>query len=298
MFLVQGATYDYPGNIRALAGVDLAIHEGERVALLGANGSGKSTLLLLLNGLVFPEQGSVSVWGVSLTEDRLHEDASFRLRFRSACGLVFQNADHQLFNASVEDELAFGPLQLGWPEARVREAIERVLARLRLERIRHRPPFRLSGGEKRRVALASALVSGPEILLLDEPSSGLDPRSVAETVDLLSAGTNDTFTVRTLVCATHDLHLAGSLAQRVVLLGEDGRVAADGPATAILADEDLLRRHNLLHEHGHRHAGTWHSHSHPHGEASDHRHAHGDAPGASSPDTPDAPPSPAAPTTG
>lgn len=270
LFHVEGAAYAYPGGVRALAGVDLAIRAGERIALLGANGSGKSTLLLLLNGLLFPDHGRVAVWGTDLTEDRLHGDEEFRLRFRGACGLIFQNADHQLFSATVEEELAFGPLQLGWPAERVREATERALARFRLEPIRHRPPFRLSGGEKRRVALASVLVSEPAILLLDEPSSGLDPRTVEETVETLAGdGTAGGAEARTLVCASHDLHLAAVLAERVVVLGEDGKVAADGPAERILADEELLRAHNLLHRHRHQHAEGWHVHPHGHGPGKD-----------------------------
>ncbi|MBI5365432.1 MAG: energy-coupling factor ABC transporter ATP-binding protein [Planctomycetes bacterium] len=266
VFRLEEVAYTYPGEVNALSGLSLAIEEGDRVALLGATGSGKSTLLLLLDGLIFPAAGKVFTRGEPLTEARLQEEDDFRLRFRAECGLVFQNADHQLFNSTVEEELAFGPLQLGWAETRVRAAVATALADFRLERLRQRPPFRLSGGEKRRVALASVLIAEPRVLLLDEPSGGLDPRSIEETLTALGAtDATPAAARRTLVFATHDLHMAAALARRVVLLSEDGRVAADGPAERLLADESLLATHNLLHRHAHQHAERWHAHPHRHG---------------------------------
>ena len=168
----------------ALDGVSLRVLEGERVALLGANGSGKSTLLRLLAGLAFPIRGEISFFGAPLTETRLRDDGFF-FDFRRRVGIVFQNADVQLFNPSVFDEVAFGPLQLGWPKTEIRNRVEQMLETMGIAHLASRAPHRLSGGEKKRVALASVLVSDPEVLLLDEPTAALDPLSQSEIVALL-----------------------------------------------------------------------------------------------------------------
>lgn len=265
-FDVRDATFRYDG-IPALAGATLRIERGSRVALLGANGSGKSTLLRLLDALAFPESGSISHCGVELTEERFADDA-FALDFRRRVGLVFQNPDVQLFNPTVFDEIAFGPLQLGWSGAELREKVAAIIERLDLGHVSGRPPHRLSGGEKKRVALASVLVLEPEVLLLDEPTATLDPRSQSAIIDLLvdAAGTG-----RTIVSATHDLGIVEDIADRCVIF-QEGRVAAVGTPTEILRDLPLLRQTGLLHAHRHVH-GSGEVHSHPH----IHRHhEHGD----------------------
>jgi cobalt/nickel transport system ATP-binding protein len=261
-FRLEGVTYRYPGGAIGVQEIDLTIEAGERVALLGANGSGKSTLLKVLDGLLFPQQGTVRAFGAALTERELTEEAA-NARFRRRVGLVFQNADAQLFSSRVWEEIAFGPLHIGLEQGEVRQRVADMLELFALEGIQDRPPFRLSGGEKRKVALASVLASNPGILLLDEPTAGLDPRSRRWLIDTLvrlgQAG-------KTLVTATHDLEVIGEIADRVVVFGEDHRLAASGPAARILADRDLLLQVNLIDPrfHSHIHGGD-HRHYHTHG---------------------------------
>lgn len=267
LFLLKDVSYSY-GTVPALDRVSFRISAGEQVVLLGANGSGKSTLLLLMDALIFPLNGSVRVFDQPLTEALLEEDSFCRF-FRSSVALVFQNADAQLFNPTVEDELAFGPLQLGLPENEVRGRVESLAEMLGLGDLLMRSPHTLSGGEKRKVALAAALSTNPSVLLLDEPTTGLDPRSQVWLVEALwqlrKAG-------KTLVTATHDLSIVEDIADRAIVMGEDHRVAADGLAHDILSDRDLLLSVNLIHEHAHRHGHMVHVHSHSH--ISDHEHEH------------------------
>lgn len=247
-------------DVVALDNLELRIEEGSRTALLGANGSGKSTLLRILDALYFPGAGSVRFRGRELKESAFESD-EFAFDFRRRVGLVFQSPDVQLFNPTVFDELAFGPLQLRWPRERIVERVEAVMERFEIAHLRDRPPHRLSGGEKKRVAIASVLVLDPEVLLLDEPTAALDPRSESQIINLLaSLGEGK----RTMVIATHDLNLAFDIADRCVLL-ERGRLAATGEPRDIVRDTALLSRVNLIHEHLHRHAsGIVHSHPHRH----------------------------------
>lgn len=249
---VEDVWYRYLGRFPALAGVSLAVYPGEFLAVLGANGSGKSTLLRLLAGLIHPERGRVRAFGVELRPETL-EDAAFGPAFRARVGVLFQNPDSQLFNATVEEEIAFAPLQMGLDQGEVARRVEAMLALLDLGHLRDRPPFQLSGGEKKRVALAAVLAQGPEVLLLDEPMAGLDPRSQDHLADLLAELHRHG---RTIVMATHDLDAARLLAGRVVVLGEDHRVAADGPPEAILRDTALLRAANLISARDRRGAGA------------------------------------------
>jgi cobalt/nickel transport system ATP-binding protein len=260
-FRLEGATYRYPGGEVGVREVDLTVRAGERMALVGANGSGKSTLLRVLDGLAFPQEGRVSAFGQELTERALSADA-FNAAFRRRVGLVFQDADAQLLSSSVWDEVAFGPLHMGLEEAQVRRRVVETLALFALDGIQDRPPFRLSGGEKRKVALASVLAVNPSVLLLDEPTAGLDPRSQRWVVDMLvrlgEAG-------KTLVTATHDLDVVEEIADRVVVFGEDNRAVAAGRPQDILADRDLLLSVNLIDPrfHPHTHGGE-HHHYHSH----------------------------------
>jgi cobalt/nickel transport system ATP-binding protein len=264
---LEGVSFAYEDDGPALRDVTLAIGRGERVGIMGANGSGKSTLLRLLDGLIVPVAGRVRAFGEDLAAT-LRDEAGAH-RFRRRVGIVFQNADAQLFSTTVREEIAFGPLQLGLSAAEITGRIADVAGMLGLEPLLERPPFRLSGGEKKKVAIASVLVVNPEVILLDEPTAGLDPRTQGWLLEVLGelhrAG-------KTLVSATNELDLAPAFADRIVLLGEDHTVAADGPAATILTDGDLLRRVNVIHEHAHRHGATWHSHSHFHG--GEHGHPH------------------------
>lgn len=261
LFDLDHVCYSYQ-RIQALDSLTLAIPANTRVALLGANGSGKSTLLRVLDGLYFPTSGSVRFRDQPLTEDHFADD-DFACDFRRRVGLVFQNPDVQLFNPTVFDEVAFGPLQLRWPKPKIREAVDAMLEKMRIAHLRDRVPHRLSGGEKKRVALASVLILDPEVLLLDEPTAALDPRSQSQVIDLLVEWGGG---LKSVIAATHDLGTLEDIADRCYVL-EAGRLAAEGAPVDILQDRALLERTNLIHEHRHRHAsGEIHSHPHTHHE--------------------------------
>ncbi len=262
VFRVDAISFRYPGGILALDGVSFEIAPNEAVCLLGSNGCGKSTLLRLLDGLAFPDSGRIEAWGRPLLPATL-ADEGFSREFRRRVGLVFQDADTQLFSPTVLDEVAFGPLQLGLSHEEVRARCRDVLALLGVERLADREPHALSGGEKKRVAIAAALATDPDVLLLDEPFAGLDPRSQARLVDLLQALRARG---KTIVAATHDLSAVEEIAERAIVFSEDHRAVADAPASAIVRDVALLLRANLIHDHPHRH-GTL-AHAHPHGHSS------------------------------
>jgi cobalt/nickel transport system ATP-binding protein len=237
--------FAYKGEISALEDVSLRIEAGECWAILGANGSGKSTLLKLLDGLYFPTHGTIRAFDEELSE-RHFRDEAFNSVFRSRVGFVFQDPDIQLFSASVLDEVAFAPLQLGLPMAEVEARVDGAFKALQIEKLRDRPPHHLSGGEKKRVALASVLSLGPQVWLLDEPTAGLDPRSqdwlIEFTMEQHQAG-------KTIVIATHDLAIIQKLATHVLVFDESHHIAAIGNPGDILRDHTLLHACNLVHEH-------------------------------------------------
>jgi cobalt/nickel transport system ATP-binding protein len=245
-------------RIPALTDISLQVRRGERIALLGANGSGKSTLLRLLGALAFPDSGKLRCFGKDVTSESMEQAESF-YEFRRRVGIVFQNPDVQLFNASVFDEVAFGPLQLGLPKDEVRERVTTTLRTMGIEALAERPPFRLSGGEKKRIALASILVTDPEILLLDEPTASLDPSSQNAIVDLLGSWAT---TPRTVITATHDLDSLEIIADRCIILS-NGVIAADSTPYEIIHNARLLEHTGLLRPHQHHHTAA-HTHSHPH----------------------------------
>ncbi|THA26003.1 ABC transporter ATP-binding protein [Streptomyces sp. RKND-216] len=228
---VHGLAYAYPDGHQALFGVDLTVPHGERVALLGPNGAGKTTLVLHLNGILTAGAGSVTVAGLPVEERNLAE-------IRRRVGIVFQDPDDQLFMPTVREDVAFGPAAAGLRgdelEARVREALERV----GMEAYADRPPHHLSFGQRRRVAVATVLAGRPEILVLDEPSSNLDPASRRELAHIL----RDLDV--TVLMVTHDLPYALELCPRAVVLSE-GVVVADGGTQDLLCDETLMRAHRL-----------------------------------------------------
>ena len=260
-YVLEGVRHEYRAGAPALAAIDLTILSGQHVAIVGANGSGKSTLLKMLDGLVFPTSGDIRAFGAPLTADAL-EDPAFRRDFRSRVGFVFQEADVQLFCSDAYDELAFGPLQLGLAREEVERRVHEAARQLRIEQVLDRPPYTLSGGEKKRVAIASVLTMQPRILLLDEPTNALDPRSQVWLLDVLEEWKQEG---RTVVMATHDLSAAAESADRIVVLSEEHTVATDGPPEEVLAQRDLLLSVNLIHTHAHRHAALVHAHAHAHG---------------------------------
>jgi cobalt/nickel transport system ATP-binding protein len=263
--------YAYGNGLPALSGASFSVSAGERVVILGANGSGKTTLLKVLGGLIFPQQGSYRAFGKEITEALLLRDP-FGMFFRKEIGILFQNCDAQLFNATVEDEIAFGPLQMNESAEAVRQGISRAMRAFALHGLAGRSPFALSGGEKKKVALASIMVMDPQVLLLDEPTAGLDPRSSQTLVDLIrDAQTNG----KTVITATNDLHIVAEIASRVLVFGEDRRILASGPPEEILTNRSILLSANLVHAHRHAHGTLWHAHEHEHPD-SDHLHTHPD----------------------
>jgi cobalt/nickel transport system ATP-binding protein len=258
VFECRDLSYAYLERYTALDKVSLGIQAGETVALLGANGCGKSTLLKLLDGLLFADRGTFSAFGEEVTEDKL-EDEQFNRGFRSRVGFVFQNSDAQVFSPSVREEIAFGCLQLGMSRESATERVDDVLGLLDIAELADRAPFQLSGGQKKRVAIASVLVMNPEVLLFDEPTAALDPRTQHWLVELLeqlrSAG-------KTIVLATHDLDTLPDLADRCVVFSEQHTVVADAPTADVLDDHRLLLDVNLIHERSVRRA-TSRSHTAP-----------------------------------
>ena len=228
---LQGVAHAYPDGHQALFGVDLHVHRGERVALLGPNGAGKTTLVLHLNGILMPGAGTVSVSGLPVTKANLQE-------IRRRVGIVFQDPDDQLFMGTVRQDVAFGPANLGVRGDELDARVMDALAKVGMEAYADRPPHHLSFGQRRRVAVATVLAMEPEILVLDEPSSNLDPASRRELADILSS------LDVTVLMVTHDLPYALELCQRSVIL-HDGVVAADGSTLDLLGDAELMRRHRL-----------------------------------------------------
>jgi cobalt/nickel transport system ATP-binding protein len=262
VFVCRDLSYAYLDRFPALSGVSLEVRRGEKLALLGANGCGKSTLLKVLDGLVHPTAGSFTAFGSPVTEDAL-EDEQFSRGFRSRVGFVFQNSDAQVFSPTVREEVAFGCLQLGMPADEALERVDDVLAMLDIADLVDRAPFQLSGGQKKRVAIASVLVMNPQVLLFDEPTAALDPRAqqwlTELIVELNSAG-------KTIVLATHDLDMLERVADRCIVFSEEHTVAASGTPREVLSDRGLLLSVNLVHEHSHHHCSgetvVVHAHEH------------------------------------
>ncbi|WP_436843994.1 energy-coupling factor ABC transporter ATP-binding protein [Streptomyces subrutilus] len=228
---VAGLAYAYPDGHQALFGVDLTVGHGERVALLGPNGAGKTTLVLHLNGILAGGVGSVRVAGMPVEKRNLAE-------VRRRVGIVFQDPDDQLFMPTVREDVAFGPAAAGMRGAELEERVRDALEQVGMAGFAERPPHHLSFGQRRRVAVATVLAMRPEILVLDEPSSNLDPASRRELADILRS------LDVTVLMVTHDLPYALELCPRSVVLSE-GVIAADGRTQDLLCDEALMRAHRL-----------------------------------------------------
>jgi cobalt/nickel transport system ATP-binding protein len=227
----DGISYEYPDGTVGVRDVDCTVEQGERVAVIGSNGAGKSTLLLLLGGLHSPSKGATRFFGV--------EDPD---KVRSRMGVLMQDPDDFLFNPTVREDIEFGPAQLDVPRERADEIVERLADRLDLDHLLDKPPFRLSGGEKKRAALASILSFEPELLLLDEPTSNLDPHYEQVVLDLLDELNRDGVTT---VVSTPDVDLVPRVADRVCLLGKDGCLQRDDRTREVLTDRACLERNGI-----------------------------------------------------
>lgn len=262
IFDLKDVSYSYLGKFEALLGINLQISRGEEVSLIGSNGSGKSTLLSIMDALLFPTTGEFFAFGRPVEEEVFDSlaDSEFRTFFRERVAFVFQNSDVQLFSSTVYDEIAFGPLQLGMAQDEVKARVEEVMKMVEISMLSDRAPHTLSGGEKKKVCIASALASNPDVLLLDEPTAGLDPRTQLWLIELFQelgrAG-------KTIVVATHDLDTVEHISKRAVIIGEDHTIQADGRSCDVIGDLDLLLAANLIHKHMHRHGTVYQEHYHP-----------------------------------
>lgn len=255
MLEAREISFAYEGKHPVLEHVSFSVEPGERIVLLGVNGSGKTTLLRILDGLIAPTTGRVLYRGREVSPQRL-KDQDFHRSFRSEVVLLFQNPDAMIFNPTVRDEIAFGLRQLDLPDGEAR--VRRWAEKLQLTPYLERAPFRLSSGEKQKVALASLLALEPKVLLLDEPTASLDPRTTGWLVDLLQE------LELTTIVTTHNLSLGSELGERALVLSEEHRLIYDGDFAPLLEDPDKLREANLVHRHRHRHGDVEHLHSHTH----------------------------------
>jgi cobalt/nickel transport system ATP-binding protein len=228
---VQDLHFSYHDSLAALRGVSFQMCEGDKVALVGPNGAGKSTLMLHLNGILSGGKGEVTVGGKPVTREHLPA-------IRAMVGLVFQNPDDQLFSPTVFEDVAFGPLHMGLPMHEVESRVESALAAVRMSGFRDRLSHHLSVGEKKRIAIATVLSMDPQILVLDEPSAGLDPRARRTLINLLRE------LPITMLVSTHDMRLVQELFPRTIMMDE-GQIVADGRTKDILEDEELLTAHGL-----------------------------------------------------
>lgn len=271
IFDLRNISYSYVGKINALKDIGLKVNRGEQIAIIGTNGSGKSTLLAMMNGLIYPTSGQFFAFDNQVTEEAFDsiKDNEFRTYFRTKVGFVFQNSDVQLFSPTVFEEIAFGPLQLDIPPEEVKSRVEDVLEMIGISKLRDRSPHTLSGGEKKKVCIATVLVNNPDVLLLDEPTAGLDPRTQLWLVELLQElGRSG----KTVITATHDLEIIDQISSRAVVMGEDHSIKVDDETANVLDDMALLLKVNLIHEHMHIHGKTVHEHLHAHGKEHEHTH--------------------------
>jgi len=267
IFRLRDIHFSYLGKYPALCGIDITVGMGERLAVIGANGSGKSTLLQMLDGLIFPDRGTITAFGGDISE-RAFTDQEFSRAFRKRVGFVFQNPDVQLFCPSVKEDILFGPLQLGLDKAEVDRRLDRLVDILGIGNVLDRSPHQLSVGEKRKVAIASTLIIDPEVLILDEPTAGLDPLTTRHIIDLL---VRENKNGKTIITATHDLHIVEEISDVVCVFSNDKKIVATGRSREVLKDTKLLEAHNLIHIHSHHHDGTVHVHPHDHPS---HEHIH------------------------
>ncbi len=241
MIEIKKISYCY-GKEKVLEDIEIDIKKGESVALIGPNGSGKSTLIKIINGIFFPKKGSYIYKGQEITEKSL-SDSTFKKIFHKSIGFIFQNSEVQLFCTDVYDEIAFGPRQMGLSEEVVAKRVEDCIKLLEVDAIRGKAPFELSGGEMKRVAIASILSMNPEVLVLDEPLSNLTPRGKRFLKELFIKLNRSG---KTILCATHDLNFVEEVFDRVILLSEEHKVVVDDGVKSVLANKKLLEENYII----------------------------------------------------
>lgn len=262
LFTLNNVSYSYPGKIPALDNLTVSIDSGDRVAIIGANGTGKSTLLGMLDALIFPSSGTVKAFGNILTE-RYMNDEAVQHEFRRKVGFVFQNPDIQLFCPTVKEDILFGVLQLGFAKEEIKRRFDKTVERMKIGHLLERFPHQLSIGEKKKAAIASVLIIEPDVLLLDEPTAGLDPQTTRDIIGILFDAHKSGHTI---VMATHDLHIVEEIADTVHVFGKGHGIIRSGRVDEIMSDLEFLQENNLMHIHVHRHSHM--SHVHPHGHGS------------------------------
>lgn len=260
VFAMHNVAFYYGADYPVFSNLNLSIHPGNSICILGANGSGKSTLLKMLCALVFPAAGRFEAFGQEINEVRM-DNERFAQEYHRRVGFIFQNSDAQLFTTRVWDEIAFGPLQLGMSNQEAAQRVNDLIEMLHIEHLRERSPYRLSGGEKKKVAVASVLALNPEVLILDEPTSGLDPKTQRWLVELL-AKLGDMG--RTIIASTHNLALAHAISTRALVLSEQHELVYDGPTRDALENRELLMAVNLIDEYCHIHDEGEHIHHYTH----------------------------------
>lgn len=242
MIDIKNISYAYENNILALKNVNLHIDEGEAIALLGVNGSGKSTLMKIINGLISPSSGSYVLCGEEITEKKLRNEQFTKL-FHKRLGFVFQNSEVQLFCSNVYDEIAFGPRQMGMNEDEVKKRVNDTMILLNIEELEDRQPYHLSGGEKKKVAIASVVVLNPEVYILDEPMNGLDPKTkrfLREFIITLNkAG-------KTIICSTHDFEYVKQVFKRAIVFSSNHTIIRDSDYEEIMEDRKFLYENNII----------------------------------------------------
>lgn len=242
MIDIKNVSYSYGAEVIALKNINLHIDEGEAIALIGVNGSGKSTLMKLINGLILSENGSYFFEGEEINNKNMQNE-EFSKAFHKKVGFVFQNSDVQLFCSNVYDEIAFGPRQMGMNEEEVQKRVDDTLKLLKIEGLRNRQPYHLSGGEKKKVSIASVVVLNPDVYIFDEPMNGLDPKTKRFLKDFMitinSAG-------KTILCSTHDFEYVKGIFKRAVVFSSDHTIIRDGIYGEIMNDTEFLYDNNII----------------------------------------------------
>ncbi|OOM76672.1 nickel import ATP-binding protein NikO [Clostridium puniceum] len=241
MINLKNISFTYKNKL-ALDNVNVHINEGEGIAIIGPNGSGKSTFLKLLNGIIFPNQGKYTFNKIEINEKYLKDSKNLKL-FHKKLGFVFQNSDTQLFCPTVFEEITFGLMQMELPIKEVNERVNDCLGLLNIEKLREEHPYNLSGGEKKRVAIASVLAMNPDIITLDEPMNGIDPKGKRFLRDLL---TNLNKSGKTIICATHDFEYIEGIFNRAIVFSEEHKIIGDDTYENIIKDEEFLRQYNII----------------------------------------------------